>query len=110
MEAPAAATAPAPREFRVAVIGQTGVGKSALIRACQRNQPDDVERPAVHNIYNSDGRGTTKSIIKYQGDVVGNKRLVLFDTMGIGDSDTPITKLTSELEARLYEPASLERL
>ena len=109
MEAPAAATAPAPREFRVAVIGQTGVGKSALIRALMRNQPDDVERPPVLDITTADGGGTTKSIYKYKGDDVGNKRLVLYDTMGIGDSNTPVHKLTSELETLMYAPASLER-
>lgn len=89
-------------EMNVAIVGQTDVGKSMVLKALSRR------RPLVYDRSNTTGRGTTKSVISYDGGVLGNRKLVLWDTPGIGDADVTLQELIVLLEKLLRAPASIE--
>ena len=102
-------------DMHVAIVGQSDVGKSMVLRCIANhcNAPLDPEaphggRPVVHDRSDTQGRGTTKTVVCYDGGVLGDRKLWLWDMPGIGDRDVTVQELLMNLEQTLRAPGSID--
>ena len=97
-----------PQPFNVLMLGATGSGKSSIVKYLMTEEQREKHCPRVldkDNIKKNKGGGTTESIRAYYGKTLGNKKLKIYDTRGLGDAKSSVGELLAELEDILREPA-----
>lgn len=95
-----------PQPFNVLMLGATGSGKSSIVKYLMTEEQREKHCPRVldkDNIKKNKGGGTTESIRAYYGKTLGNKKLKIYDTRGLGDAKSSVGELLAELEDILYD-------
>ena len=104
-------------EVAVLVVGESGDGKSTLVRAMvdpihYANRGDEL--PEVLDLASANANGTTCAIGKYRGmalkGTVPPKRLVIYDTPGIGTEQCPIEEIVAKIKALFKEGIELRAI
>ena len=98
--------------LRCLVVGSTGDGKSSMLDAMldpeEYSEETGRERPEILDNGADNAEGTTNEVTAYRGLLAGAKRLMLYDSPGVGTEQCPLSEIMAKIKAEIEHGTKIQ--